>query len=350
MNRLGIEARVGAFVLAAVAVLVGFVLALGDFSLRPGTKINADFAYTSGLQVGAPVMISGVRVGKVVDLGLLGAVPQPPPAASRPRLGQRRDPLVRAGLEIAPDVVHLFASDALLHVGTKGVIGETYLELTPGTGAPLLANGTLRGVDAPRLHIMALELSALLSAVSSLVGGGGNDGDVGLGAVGEAISSLLNTVNSIVSERRVELSQALADLGAAAGDVRVIVGEVRIALDDGKALGALISDSSAVAAEVRKNLPPLLAKANQSLDAVESLTKKADSAVDGEALQVLLSDVQSTTKRLEQITVDAQALMRSVRRGEGTIGGFIKDPQIYDDTKEMLRDLKRNPWKFLWRD
>ncbi len=293
-------------------------------------------------------MISGVRVGKVVDLGLLGAVPQPPSAASQPRLGQRRDPLVRAGLEIVPDAVHLFAADALLHVGTKGVIGETYLELTPGSGAPLQANGTLRGVDAPRLHIMALELSAVLSAVSSLVGGSGDDVD--LGAVGNAISSLLNTVNSIVSERRVELSQALADLGAAAGDVRAIVGEVRIALDDGKVLGALISDSGAVAAEVRKNLPPLLAKANESLDAVASLTQKADSAVDGEALQVLLAAVQATTKRLEQITVDAQALMRSVRRGEGTIGGFIKDPQIYDDTKEMLRDLKRNPWKFLWRD
>jgi phospholipid/cholesterol/gamma-HCH transport system substrate-binding protein len=39
-----------------------------------------------------------------------------------------------------------------------------------------------------------------------------------------------------------------------------------------------------------------------------------------------------------------------VSTGRGTIGQLIIDQEIYDDLKEMLRDLKRHPWKMLWRE
>jgi phospholipid/cholesterol/gamma-HCH transport system substrate-binding protein len=28
----------------------------------------------------------------------------------------------------------------------------------------------------------------------------------------------------------------------------------------------------------------------------------------------------------------------------------VMDEAIYDDVQEMVRDLKHNPWKFLWRE
>jgi phospholipid/cholesterol/gamma-HCH transport system substrate-binding protein len=51
-----------------------------------------------------------------------------------------------------------------------------------------------------------------------------------------------------------------------------------------------------------------------------------------------------------QTVADVQAMVHNVRRGEGTLGGFVNDAQIYDDVKELMRDLRRNPWKFFWRD
>jgi phospholipid/cholesterol/gamma-HCH transport system substrate-binding protein len=39
-----------------------------------------------------------------------------------------------------------------------------------------------------------------------------------------------------------------------------------------------------------------------------------------------------------------------IKKGQGTIGGFVMDEEIYDDVQEMIRDLKHNPWKFLWRE
>ena len=47
---------------------------------------------------------------------------------------------------------------------------------------------------------------------------------------------------------------------------------------------------------------------------------------------------------------DAQSLLSDVKRGKGTAGALLTDPQIYDDLKELTRDLKRNPWKFFWKE
>ena len=39
-----------------------------------------------------------------------------------------------------------------------------------------------------------------------------------------------------------------------------------------------------------------------------------------------------------------------VESGEGSIGAFLKDEELYDDLRELIRDLKHNPWKLIWKD
>jgi phospholipid/cholesterol/gamma-HCH transport system substrate-binding protein len=39
-----------------------------------------------------------------------------------------------------------------------------------------------------------------------------------------------------------------------------------------------------------------------------------------------------------------------VKTGKGTVGALVMDEAVYDDVQEMVRDLKHNPWKFLWRE
>jgi len=47
---------------------------------------------------------------------------------------------------------------------------------------------------------------------------------------------------------------------------------------------------------------------------------------------------------------DVESVVARVRRGEGTVGALLIDEEVYDDLKELLRDLKHNPWKFFWRE
>src|SRR5689334_24981463 len=68
----GLEFKVGLLILISSAILVGFVFVLGNVSLRSGFKIYVDYDYIGALQPGAPVKVSGIKVGKVSDVEFFG--------------------------------------------------------------------------------------------------------------------------------------------------------------------------------------------------------------------------------------------------------------------------------------
>src|SRR5207247_1712594 len=97
-------------------------------------------------------------------------------------------------------------------------------------------------------------------------------------------------------------------------------------------------------------VPALLSRAKSTLATVESLAGKANQAVEQQDIEKMVKEIRVSVDNVRQLTDDALRVMETIRRGQGTVGGLVTDPQIYDDLKEMLRDLKRHPWKFLWRD
>jgi phospholipid/cholesterol/gamma-HCH transport system substrate-binding protein len=344
MGSLSVEARVGVFVLAAVALLAAFLLALGDFRLSSGFRLFADFAYAGNLQVGAPVKVSGVSVGRVRALSLLAPVSAPPAAAATPALGQRGTPVVRAELALDQNVKPLLTEGTKVAVGMQGIVGEAYLELAPGTpgSTPLAPDTALRGVDAPELNRLVLQVAGLVDALAGF-------SRTDEGAAGASLARLLSTLDGILGEHRDELGRALGDLAASAADLRGILAQTRGALG-AHPLGALLGDAGATAAALRHDLPALMARAEGVVERLAALTASAERATSNGALEAVVAGAREASQNLAQISRDGRAIVARIERGEGTVGGFVNDPQIYDDVKEMLRDLKRHPWKLLWRD
>lgn len=348
MSRFSTEVRVGFFVLSGVALMVAFILILGDFSLKRSMTHYVDFGYSGGLQVGAPVKLSGIKIGRVSSLDFLAHKPSPP-AATGAGLGQAAAPMVRATLKVHTDAAPLFTRSARLAVGTVGLIGEPYLELMPGDpGDPALpAESATRGVDAVKFHVMPVQVAAILQAVGGVIG---TKEELGLGEVGAAVAGLVTTLNELVGDRRQELGQGLADLALSARDFNIILKEVKGWVGPGAPLSQALVEGQETISQVHKQLPDLLKLIQESLTSVKALTDRADVAVSDAVVEEMVGSLRQTTKRLEQLTQDTQKMVNLMKRGEGTVGGLVKDPQIYDDLKEMMRDLKRNPWKFIWRD
>jgi len=46
----------------------------------------------------------------------------------------------------------------------------------------------------------------------------------------------------------------------------------------------------------------------------------------------------------------ATAVVSDLRAGKGTAGALLSRDELYSDLRELLRDLKRNPWKFFWKE
>ena len=53
--------------------------------------------------------------------------------------------------------------------------------------------------------------------------------------------------------------------------------------------------------------------------------------------------------RLEGVTVTLDTILKRIESGEGTLGKLVSDDSLYQDMRELMADLKRNPWKLLQR-
>ena len=129
--RRGVELGVGVFLLIGILALAYLSLRLGQVDLfgRSGYTVHADFPTAGGLKGGAAVEIAGVAVGRVESSEL-------------------RDYQARVTMHIQSDVK--LQDDAIVSIKTKGLIGEKFVQISPG-GSEIVVKpgGRLTEVEAP---------------------------------------------------------------------------------------------------------------------------------------------------------------------------------------------------------
>lgn len=121
-NQWTIEIKVGAFIVAGLALLIVFIFVIGDIStaFQPGYQLRVIFPTANGITEGSPVQYAGVEVGKVQDVTIV-QVPEKPA------------PQVELNIRL-PSYVNVRADDYAA-ISTFGLLGEKYLALEPGAGA-----------------------------------------------------------------------------------------------------------------------------------------------------------------------------------------------------------------------
>ncbi len=125
------EVGVGAIVLVGVAVFIVGMFYLTGRSLRTGgITIDVIFENVNGLKQGDPVLVSGVKKGRVARVGL------------------ERVKSVRVTLELTKDVApHIDASAA---VAALDLFGAKFIDYNPGARDEMLASGrSIAGTSAP---------------------------------------------------------------------------------------------------------------------------------------------------------------------------------------------------------
>ncbi len=123
MKKFDLELAVGFFLLVGIICLGYISVKLGKLEVLGGEyyTVYADFAKAGGIKPGSSVEIAGVEVGKVKSIKL------------------DRDYQALVGLDISSKVK--IQEDAIASVKTKGLIGEKYIQITPGGSEKVLADG-----------------------------------------------------------------------------------------------------------------------------------------------------------------------------------------------------------------
>jgi phospholipid/cholesterol/gamma-HCH transport system substrate-binding protein len=333
-----LEVKVGALILFSLALLAGFVVLLGNFSFRGGYRVRVDFDFSGNLQAGAPVRISGIKVGKVEEVRYLGGELDPV---------THRRVQVRVTAFVEERVREAIRQDAEFFVNTQGVLGEQYLEIQPGSfdKPPLGENAIARGVDPPRTDLIVARLYEFLDNVTALLR---DDREV-IRDFLKSGASVVRTLDAILKDNRAEIGRLLVNVDALTKEGSQLLGSIRDGVGDASSLRNSLANIEALSGAVRRDIDPLLGKAKKALDGVDNLTSVIGPG-EKQKLVRALDELTTVADKAQLMASDAQALMSDIKHGRGTAGALLVDQQIYDDLKELVRDLKRNPWKFFWKE
>lgn len=122
MKRLDIELAVGIFILVGLVCLGYLTIRLGKLEVlgSKGYELYALFSNSGGLKTGSGILIAGVEVGRVKSITL-------------------EDYQARVVMNF-PWTVKI-QEDAIASIRTKGLIGEKYIEITPGGSDQIIPPG-----------------------------------------------------------------------------------------------------------------------------------------------------------------------------------------------------------------
>ncbi|MFY1824560.1 MlaD family protein [Myxococcus fulvus] len=336
MDERRLELKVGALVLAAVMGVLVLLWLMGELSLGSSTVLPVDFGHTGNVVEGAPVKLGGVQVGRVQAIRLM---PERRDAQSRPLP-------VRMELAVSPESLGALRSDARVTVATVGLLGEPYLELNPGTQSSALPAGqAVRGTDAPRLDLLAEKLSRFIEMFSEMLE---KDPEAVTGLVAN-ISRLTRTLDEVLTENRGDVKVLASELAAASKDLRQLSQLAREALQPGGKAARLLDDAAATAAVLRGELPGLTKSAGTTLDGLAALTGSLGPE-DGQRVKLALEKLTAAAGQLDSIAARADRVLARIEAGEGTAGAVLQDPTLYDELRTLVTDLRKHPWKILWKD
>jgi phospholipid/cholesterol/gamma-HCH transport system substrate-binding protein len=122
MKRFDVELWVGLFIIAGLVCLGYLSVKLGNLEIvgRKGYDLQATFSNSGGLKVGAGIIIAGVEIGRVKSVSL-----------------ENYNAHVVLNL---PSNVQI-QEDSIASIKTKGLIGEKYIDISPGGAEKALAPG-----------------------------------------------------------------------------------------------------------------------------------------------------------------------------------------------------------------
>lgn len=131
MKKIDIELAVGFFVLIGIISLGYLSIKLGEIEIigKDRYTVYAEFENAGGVKPGSVVEMAGVKIGEVKSV----------------RLSEDYTALV----EMTIYKNFILQEDAIASVKTKGLIGEKYLQITPGGSEKIISDsGKIRETES----------------------------------------------------------------------------------------------------------------------------------------------------------------------------------------------------------
>jgi len=342
MTKLSAEAKVGIFVVVGIVLLGYMSMKVGKISFKTGKgyDVRVYFDSASGLATDVSVEMAGVEIGRVRDITL-----------------ENGKALVT--LRINPNVK--ITKDVKAMIRTRGLLGDKFVELIPGSpSAPLINPGEEIVRTAPTTDMdvlintigdVARDIKKLTNSFANVMGG--EEGENSLRAIVQNIGDMFKTLNHTIQENNKDIvniitnlsdfSERLKEIGDSnTEDIHLIVKNISKASAN---LEDIIVSVNEIATKINKGEGTIgkLVNKDETIDnlnaALVALNEIADKINRGEGTLGRLVNDENTIKKLDGSLSSFQEITDKINRGEGTFGRLVNDEETVENLNSTLTSI-----------
>ncbi|MDP2681902.1 MAG: MlaD family protein [Deltaproteobacteria bacterium] len=310
MLKLSPEARVGIFVLIGIILLVYMSLRVGgiQFGREEGYEISIRFDSAAGLDKDASVRVAGVEIGRIKDIAL-------------------QNNKAKVTLRIKPDVK--IGKDFTAILKTKGLLGERYVELVPGSpNAPSLEHGgeltrITTYTDIDKLIGILGDAAADIKKATESIGNvlGGSEGQASLKKIVVNIEEITDRINRVVKTNDEKFGRIVSNFEVFSEDLKgrgpdILKGLKEVADN----LNQVIAENKDTLKDGFGNLKSATQKLGETMDTINRLAKNVEPKIDDS-----VNSINSIVKKID--------------KGEGTLGKLINDTSVHDNFNKTLTGI-----------
>ncbi|MCM8825496.1 MAG: MlaD family protein [Candidatus Omnitrophica bacterium] len=374
-----LQFKVGLFIFLGLIIFFVFVFSQGKILRGKGYELKVVYNYVGGLDPGAPVRVSGFRVGEVKDI----------------ELSMEQDhPRVIVTIRIRPDI--RLGRHSRFMVRNYGIIGEKYLEIL-STGlkdVPLIEPGEfVQGEDPlPMERFLSAgedilrNLNSLLVSLNNITSDETLKGEIKnivsstddvlkkasrtLDSFNQFASSLNRTseaINVTIAEIKPDLKKIVSNAGDSVLEINQILAK------NSESINHIVSSLEKSTTELERTLPEISnrmknagdtfattgERINDFIEKIESSSLFAELITDTEiareikdtiiSLKQTSRNINNAFLKIDYASDQVSAVLSDIRSGKGTVGKLVMGDELYNQIFDMVQDLKAHPWKIFFR-
>jgi phospholipid/cholesterol/gamma-HCH transport system substrate-binding protein len=324
------EFAVGLVVIAALAVVVGGALWLsGAHFGKTEETVTARFRTVGGLGVGNPVVLRGVRVGRVEAIRLA------------PGNWVEADLKIYSGVTLPQKPAVIAASASLFGEWAATLISSDPLPNDPNVRQALeeaqaAGGGKWPGATLPdigQLTAQASRIATDIGTVSARIQTAFDSSAVtdlrrsirDFGQIADRLARVTNEQADVIGDVGANLGKSSEALSRAATDLRTTLGRVDTATNQGQ-LATILNNTAATSTDLRS--------ASQDF-------------------RELMGAAHKNQESLVRVLQNADTIMSRISNRSGTLGLLVADSALYRETtltmiqlRQLLSDIQANPRKY----
>jgi|GEM_PF-6803424 len=342
------ELKIGIVIGIALLIFGFLIITIGNVKLgQKGYTFTVRFNYVSGLPEGAAVRVSGMDAGFVKGLYF-----------------KKNKVYVKVWVKKGIDI----PSDSMVSVNTLGLLGEKYIEITPGVKESLIKNGDfLVGIDPvnvseilTRSEIVAYKMERTVTILDKLMGE--KEMLINLENSLKNLAKITRDSSEIISGNKDEIIRAIYNISIASKAISDITKENRENIKAGilefkesaqslqriaksidkEALSSSIREFNKAVASVSKITEGI--KEDQLKAAISSLNEAAGNL--NEILKKNESSISEGASSFKKAMADLSRLIKEIEKGSGSITEASHSlSKTAKNLEELSDDLKKHPWK-----